>query len=213
MRFSIPKGIAVAAFLMLASVSTVAEADPAAQNARRIAVTEGLSLVVSQGWSSCDPAINTQIGAEAPSKMLEKLCTEPPPSDMTVKLVKSQPGGFSVLMVAASKTVKVKFPTVEDAGKNFEKARAAVCDQLKLKSVTAGNCDIAPMTVGGMPAWAGHVTLSTEKDLTQNMRLVAFAIDGSPVLFMFDRMVFGLAPDKFDDDPDVEAMIASIAAP
>src|ERR1700742_2834052 len=66
MRFSMP---IVAVLAVLTTLPAIA-ADPPDQNARRIAATDALSIVAAPGWSSCDPAINQKIGAEAPAKML-----------------------------------------------------------------------------------------------------------------------------------------------
>jgi len=202
----------VAILATLACPLSAALADSADQNTRRIAVTDQLSLVAAPGWSSCDPAINAKIGAEAPAKMLEKFCTDTPPPDMSVRLVKLQPGGLSVLLVAANRTLEVEFPSATDPS-NLDKAKAEVCDQLGAKFFSSGECNIAPMDVAGIPAWGGHAIVATEKGLTQHMRVVAFAMDKHPVLLMFDRLYYGEAPAKFEDDTDVEAMIASLTKP
>jgi len=202
----------VAAVVALACLSTVANAETADPNARRIVVTDGVSLVAAPSWSSCDAAINQKIGSEAPAPMLERFCTSPPPPDMAVRLVKMQTGGFSILLVAASKTLEAEFPAANDAA-NLAKAKAEVCDKLGAKFFAAGDCNIAPITLPGLQAWGGHAIIATEKGLTQHMRIVAFALDKHPVLLMFDRMYFGDPPAKYEDDPDVETMLTTITEP
>ncbi|MGH6871623.1 MAG: hypothetical protein ACREHE_08960 [Rhizomicrobium sp.] len=181
----------------------------AASSGKRISVAPGYTLALAKGWSECDATINAQDGGAPLPDYFQKMCATPP-KDMTVPIIKPELGGFSVLMVGSDADGASDFRHADDA------TLLAVGDKL-CKSHIFGEfkisqCAFRIMTVAGRTALAGTILAPGGNGLAMKMRAIVIPEDGqSLTMFIFARAALGTLPENFGEDPDVEAMIASIA--
>jgi hypothetical protein len=73
-------------------------------------------------------------------------------------------------------------------------------------------CDLEVSTVAGQQAITGVLLAPGDGGMAMKMHIAVIPQAGAGmVMFLFARAALGTTPDKFGDDPDVDAMIASLA--
>jgi hypothetical protein len=203
---SILGGIAVVLF---ATSAFGQNADAPAKN--RIPIVPGYAMEVPSGWYACDPAINAQLGNGAVPDTFAKMCADPP-KNLAVPLIVPSVGGFKVVLVG----IDMDNPAPRDltaADAELKAVSAKVCSSQYFAGSKLSQCNLQIGTVAGKPGVTGTMLTPGDTGLAMKMRVAVIVEAGKPTVMIFiAHAALGTTPDKFGDDPDIEAMLASIAS-
>ena len=201
------------ALLLFALSGTTAPADPAPPvDNNRMTVTPGYSIAVAPGWMACDPAVNARIGGPPLPEFFSKSMCGDPPKDMTLPLVKSEPGGFGAVMVGVDPTSVAPLGSRPIKDYELQALKDKLCHLKFLSSQNLTQCDLQVSTVAGQQAVTGVLLSPGDGGLAMKMNIAVIPrAEAGMVMFLFVHAALGTAPDKFGEDPDVDTMIASLA--
>jgi hypothetical protein len=201
------------ALLLFALSGTTALAESAPPvDSTRIAIAPGYSIAVAKGWMACDPAINAQIGGlPLPEFFAKDMCGDPP-KDMILPLVKPELGGFSAVMVGVDAHSVAPFDLGTMTDSDLQDLKNKLCHLPFFAAQPSAQCDLEISTAAGQPAVTGVLLAPGDGGMAMKVHIVVIPQAGAGmVMFLFVRAALGTTPDKFADDADMTAMIASLA--